>query len=174
MGPANWDKSGLVAQWDGFLADENDNDFHSWFDVSGASATGPNGGMIEGVLDLGAVYGTVPESIWVAVGTFETQNGGSLLHQFQVPPSLDGDGNIQIAEWIELELIPTSTLLGDANNDGVFSNLDIASFVLALTDPIAYQAKFPNVDPNVVLDMNHDGVVDNLDISAFVAALVGP
>ena len=172
--PANWEKSGVVAQWDGFLADENDNDFHSWFDISGTSATGPNGGMLEGVLDLQAVYGTVPETIWVAVGTFETQNGGSLLPQFQLPPSLDGDGNIEIAEWIELELVTTSTLLGDANNDGVFSNLDISSFVLALTDPVAYRASFPNVDPDVVLDMNHDGVLDNLDISAFVAALVGP
>jgi hypothetical protein len=70
--------------------------------------------------------------------------------------------------------IITAVVLGDANGDGVFSNLDIASFVLALTDPTAYQAKFPDMDPDLVLDMNQDGVFDNLDIAEFVAALTGP
>ena len=64
-------------------------------------------------------------------------------------------------------------VLGDANGDGAFNNLDIASFVLALTNPVAYQAMFPDVDPNVVLDMNGDGVFDDSDIASFVAALTG-
>ncbi len=64
-------------------------------------------------------------------------------------------------------------VLGDANDDGVFNNGDIASFVLALTNPDAYQAMFPDVDPNVVLDMNGDGAFNNGDIAAFVAALTG-
>ena len=64
-------------------------------------------------------------------------------------------------------------ILGDANDDGVLNNLDINSFVLALTNPVQYQAMFPNVDPDVVLDMNDDGVFDNLDIAGFVDALTG-
>ena len=64
-------------------------------------------------------------------------------------------------------------VLGDANDDGVLTNLDIASFVLALTNPVAYQAMFPDVDPDVVLDMNNDGVFSNLDIAGFVSALTG-
>jgi endonuclease I len=64
-------------------------------------------------------------------------------------------------------------ILGDANGDSVFNNLDIAAFVLALTNPVAYQAMFPDVDPDVVLDMNGDGGFDNLDIASFVAALTG-
>ena len=63
--------------------------------------------------------------------------------------------------------------MGDANDDGVLSILDIASFVLALTNSMAYQAMFPNVDHDVVLHMNGDGVFDNLDIPSFVAALTG-
>ena len=63
--------------------------------------------------------------------------------------------------------------LGDANGDGVFNNLDIASFVLALTNPVAYQVMFPDADPDVALDMNQDEVFDNLDIASFVAALTG-
>ena len=64
-------------------------------------------------------------------------------------------------------------VLGDANDDGVLSNLDIAAFVLALTNPVAYQAMYPDVDTDIVLDMNGDGVFDNLDIADFVDALVG-
>ena len=70
-------------------------------------------------------------------------------------------------------ILPTEIALGDANVDGVLSNLDIAPFVLALTNPVAYQAMFPDVDPNVVLDMNGDGGFDNADIAGFVAALTG-
>lgn len=64
-------------------------------------------------------------------------------------------------------------VLGDANDDGVFNNSDIAAFVLALTNTGAFQAMFPDVDPDVVLDMNGDGVFDNGDIASFVAALTG-
>lgn len=72
-------------------------------------------------------------------------------------------------------LVYTVTLVGDgdANGDGVFDNLDIAPFVLALTNLPAYQAMYPNVDPDVALDMNFDGGFDNLDIADFVAALTG-
>ncbi len=64
-------------------------------------------------------------------------------------------------------------ILGDANGDGVFNNADIASFVLALTNSVAYQAMFPNVNLDEVLDMNGDGVFNNGDIASFVAVLTG-
>lgn len=64
-------------------------------------------------------------------------------------------------------------VIGDANDDGVFNNADIASFVLALTNLVAYQAMFPKVDPDIILDMNGDGVFNNADIAGFVAALTG-
>ena len=70
-------------------------------------------------------------------------------------------------------LVVTQIVLGDADDDGVFNNEDIAAFVLALTDTAAYQAMFPNVDLDCQLDMNGDGVFDNNDIAAFVAALTG-
>ena len=68
---------------------------------------------------------------------------------------------------------PVGIVLGDADDEGTFNNLDISSFVLALTNLKAYQAMFPNVDPNVVLDMNGDGTFDNLDIADFVSTLTG-
>ena len=65
------------------------------------------------------------------------------------------------------------SLLGDANDDGEFNNLDIAAFVLALTDAKMYTLMYPNVDPDVVLDMDGDGLFDNLDLSGFVEVLTG-
>ena len=76
-------------------------------------------------------------------------------------------GGFEVA-WINLPII-----LGDANGDGAFNNLDVASFVLAFTNPVAYRSTILDVDPDVVFDMNGDGVFDNLDIASFVAALTG-
>ena len=82
-------------------------------------------------------------------------------------------GGFELTGGFGVAQINLQIILGDANGDSVFSNLDIAAFVLALTNPVAYQAMFPDVDPDVVLDMNGDGVFDNLDIASFVAALTG-
>jgi hypothetical protein len=62
---------------------------------------------------------------------------------------------------------------GDMNCDGVVNNFDISPFVLAVTDPVAYAAAYPECD---ILngDCNGDGVVNNFDISPFVGLLVEP
>ena len=82
-------------------------------------------------------------------------------------------GGFELTGGFGVAQINLQIVLGDANDDGVFNNLDIASFVLALTDPVTYQTMFPDVDTELVLDMNGDGVFDNLDIASFVAALTG-
>ena len=64
-------------------------------------------------------------------------------------------------------------VLGDANGNGVFNNLDIAAFVLASNNAKTYAADASKCDPKVVPDMNGDGVFDNGDIASFVAALTG-
>ena len=63
-------------------------------------------------------------------------------------------------------------LAGDANCDGEVTFDDINPFVLALTDPVAYQAAFPTC-PLLNADANGDGVVDFGDINPFVALLGG-
>ncbi len=110
----------------------------------GESASGTFDGLPEGAL----------------VGTY---NGVDLFITYA-----GGDGNDIVLTT------PNSPVLGDANGDGGLTNLDIASFVMALTNPIAYQAMYPEVDPDMLLDMNGDGSFDNLDIAGFVAALTGP
>jgi hypothetical protein len=87
------------------------------------------------------------------------------------------DGSVTYPGWniddIEIwGLLPLSAV-GDLNCDGAVDNFDINPFVLALTDPAAYQAAYP--DCNILnADCNGDGAVNNFDINPFVALLTQP
>ena len=59
---------------------------------------------------------------------------------------------------------------GDANCDGRLDNFDIDAFVLALTNPAAYAAAYPDCHLENA-DANGDGMVNNFDIDAFVELL---
>jgi hypothetical protein len=61
---------------------------------------------------------------------------------------------------------------GDLNCDSVRNAFDIDPFVLALTDPAAYAATYPNCLQNLA-DCNGDGAVDAFDIDPFVDLLTG-
>ncbi len=67
----------------------------------------------------------------------------------------------------------TPALIGDLNCDGAVDNGDIDAFVLALLDPAAFAAAFPDCNFDNA-DINQDGNVDNGDIDPFVALLTGP
>ena len=61
---------------------------------------------------------------------------------------------------------------GDTNCDGVVDFGDINSFVMALSDPTAWQETFPGCSI-MSADTNTDGEVDFGDINPFVALLSG-
>lgn len=63
------------------------------------------------------------------------------------------------------------TVRGDCDCDGVLTNFDIDPFVLALQDPAAYAAQFPDCAAACVADVNRDGAVNNFDLDPFVACL---
>ncbi len=65
-----------------------------------------------------------------------------------------------------------SHLPGDMNCDGVVGFADINAFVLALTNPAAYQTQYPDCDI-MNADTNGDGAVDFGDINPFVQLLTG-
>jgi hypothetical protein len=75
-----------------------------------------------------------------------------------------------VVYYDDLCLTPIIPLLGDLNCDGVLDFDDINPFVLALSDPVAYQAAYPECYVENA-DCNGDGVVDFDDINAFVALL---
>ncbi|HMP76542.1 MAG TPA: metallophosphoesterase [Kiritimatiellia bacterium] len=115
--PANWSKSGTIMQWGVFLADENDGGFHGWFNdagaplpngllynsmTSGLNNNGTNGnGVLEGVIDLAAHFGSFPTQLLVAVAPYGTLDAGSLVNSAQVPAG-NGNGNIEANEFLAL------------------------------------------------------------------------
>ncbi|MBL8878110.1 MAG: endonuclease/exonuclease/phosphatase family protein [Phycisphaerales bacterium] len=61
---------------------------------------------------------------------------------------------------------------GDLNCDDLVNNFDIDAFVLALTDPAAFEASYPGCEVSRA-DMNVDGAINNFDIDPFVMVLTG-
>lgn len=112
--PAPFAKAGTVAAGAGDLiavADENDNGFTGWFRIepSGgdtaltaaayASATGVNGGVVEGTVDLRAAFGSVPTTIYLAAVPYASADGGALVSAAQTPVG-NGDGNVSADEYV--------------------------------------------------------------------------
>ncbi len=130
---ANWAKSGQVADWSAYLADENNNDYESWFDVSGAAQamTGANGGVLEGTLDLAGEFGSLPTQLYLAVGVYQTQDGGTLQWTQQVPASINNNGNLDAGEYLLVDLadLGGSECPADVNADGTI-DLDDLSILL--------------------------------------------
>lgn len=99
VGPI-WRKSSSVMAFDAFLAGQGTGATHRWFDRNGAafvnlrvarSATRyDKSGVLEGVLDLQALYGEIPPVLYLAAAPFATGPGGSLVAAQQWPA---GNGN---------------------------------------------------------------------------------
>lgn len=111
---APFGKPGAVAVGTGqmrFLADENDNDFEGWFRLeavggdtllTGApydAATGANGGVVEGSVDLITAFGSVPAAVSLSAVLYATGDGGALVPAAQTPAG-DGDGDVDAAEFV--------------------------------------------------------------------------
>jgi len=164
MQTAPWAKAGQVAGWAAFLADENNNDFVSWFDTAAtnAAATGPNGGVLEGTIHLAEAFGNIPETVCLAFGAYQDNDGGALVSALQVPASVDGNGHLEPNEHVCLSTI----LAGDVNEDWQVAADDVGPFVQVLlgldTAPRHMAAA----------DIDASGVANGGDIPAFVALLM--
>lgn len=118
---APWAKSGLVGQYDLFLSDENDNSWAGWYTADGSYLTDTtivqwasspwHGGVLEGTVNLNEFFGFVPETLYLAVGSYETWDDGTL--QWQVPPPIIQNGNIEPEEFY---LYPTPVKVSDEQN----------------------------------------------------------
>ena len=97
MVDAPWLKSGKVASFDAYLAREGENGWTGWFENQGA-ALSAGGSVLEGWIDLQGEFGFLPDTVYLALGIYQTPDNGCLIGQ--VPPSLDGDGDIDGNEYI--------------------------------------------------------------------------
>ena len=136
--------------WDAFLADENDNDYEGWTDNEGSAsaATGANGGVLEGVIDLTDEFGEIPDEVRVAVALFATGDGGALV---QVLAALNANGSVDAGEYLTL-VLAAAPVTGDYNGDGYVDAADYTVWRDALHSTTELAA-----------DGNNDGVVDIAD-----------
>jgi hypothetical protein len=85
-----------------------------------------------------------------------------------------GDGTICTAGACPTGDPCAGVLLGDTDGSGAVNNFDIDAFVLAVSDPANYIARYCAEDVACLLcraDLDRSGSVNNFDIDAFVACL---
>jgi hypothetical protein len=71
--------------------------------LSPAFAVG-RGAVVEGSLNLVDVFGSRPATIYVAVGAWATADGGALVPGSQSPPTVDGNGDLDVSEVAEINV----------------------------------------------------------------------
>lgn len=161
-----WAKAGQVADWSAFLADENNNDYEGWFDlgpgVAAQAATGPNGGWLEGTIDVTTQLGSLPETIYLAFGAYATADAGALVPALQIAASVNGNGTIDATEYAPFQTF----LRGDVDANWRVDVSDIPGFVDVLlgNETGAFEMR--------AADMNAAGGPNADDISGFIAALL--
>ena len=122
-GVAPWAKAGLIAVTNTkpYMATESQNAYVVWNNAGAGSQiakSSTTSGVFEGVIDLAAAFGAVPQNIYLAAAAWATADGGALVNQ-----SPAGSGpNLDPAEFF---VIPTSALR-DHNADGTFDRVDPA------------------------------------------------
>jgi hypothetical protein len=170
---AMWAKAGQVAAWDAFLADENNNDYEGWFDALGSTQamTGPNGGVLEGTINLRDQYGSLPAVIHLAMAPYATADGGGLIHTSQVPASADNNRNVDAGEYVPVLLCDIGGLEApaDFDDDCDIDQVDFATFRTCITGP---NAGPPGVGCQEV-DLDGDLDIDQVDFGIFQQCLSG-
>lgn len=101
---APWAKVGRVMQWSAFLGNESTNNWSGWFDAQGV-VKNASGQFLEGTIDLLSELGYIPQNVYLAIGLYHTQDGGSLQAQC---PAGNGNGDIEQNEFIVYNIPITS------------------------------------------------------------------
>jgi len=160
MGPAMWGKAGSVAGWDAFIGNENDNNWSGWFDSTGATQLAV-GSVLEATVDLVGEMGALPETVHLGVLSYGSADGATLNMTNQVGVTLDGDGDFDGDEFVEVSLcslMAGGCCAADLTGEGDLNFLDVSAFLSAfgMQDPVA--------------DFTGEGDFNFLDVSAFLSA----
>ena len=124
---------------------------------------------------------TGQSDVFLGVGSFGISKAGTGQPQDVYFGFGDENGGLKGNSFHQFSSLPDATVvkqcqgytLGDADCSQAVDGFDIAPFVLALTDPDAYAAAYPNCNAVCTCDVNQDGGVDGFDIAPFVECLTG-
>jgi hypothetical protein len=111
--------------------------------------------LTQGYIDAVFGFGGDPAFRDIVLDFTDAQQGVMRLDLFAA------SNQVQTRPWV----------IGDFTGDDRIDTADINAFILALTDPTAFAATYPWVDPAGV-DPNGDGQINTADINPFIAALV--
>jgi len=91
-----WAKAGEVANWDVFLANESINNWGGWFDQDGRVELA-TGSVLEGLIRVDEQGPDLPDTLFIALATYSTEDGGALLQQLPVG---NGNGDVEADEYV--------------------------------------------------------------------------
>ena len=129
--PAPWAKAGLMAIGGDkpYLAGESKSTYAAWNNAKGPTSLTKsrlNSGVLEGVIDLVAEFGSVPPNVYVAAVAYGTEDGQGINSQ---APTGNGNNNLEPGEFLR---IPTAAV-SDRKLNGSYDILD-AERSFAVTD----------------------------------------
>jgi len=121
-GPAPWGKSGFIAIGGDkpFLAGESTTTYAGWNNTKGPTSLSKarlNSGVMEGVVDLIAEFGSLPENIYLAAVAYGTRDGDGINSQ---APSGNGNNNVEPGEFLRIPIRAVS----DRRLNGTYDVLD--------------------------------------------------
>ena len=118
--PSAWAKNGYVFLGSNYIyiAGEGDNSWSGWFNATNTAVTNrkvdATFNYLEGEIDLVDNFGSVPDAVYLAVGTYPTGDAVDLNNQ--VPAAWDVNENIEVTELLR---VPIASVR-DEDADGVF------------------------------------------------------
>ncbi|MCX8056692.1 MAG: T9SS type A sorting domain-containing protein [Ignavibacteria bacterium] len=136
-----WAKTGKVMQWDAFLGNESTNNWSGWFDTQGI-VKNASGQFLEGAINLQSELGYIPKRVYIAIGAYQTQDGGALQAQC---PSGNGNGDLEANEFY-LYNLPLTQIKDE--------HIPILSFELRQNYPNPFNAK-----TNIIFSIPEDDYV---------------
>jgi hypothetical protein len=120
--PAPWTKSGFLAipSDKPYLAGEHETTYAGWFNTKAPTSlfkSPVNSGAMEGVIDLVAEFGRVPDHIYVAAVAYANPDGGGINSQ---APAGNGNSNLEPNEFLHIPV----RAIADRKLNGVYDILD--------------------------------------------------
>ena len=150
-----WGKWGQVMAYDAFLAGHGASQSNGWFNWFGQpfgdltvarSATRLlKDGLLEGVIDLQALYGTIPPVLHLAAAAFEPGLGGEMRPARQCPP---GNGNNQL-EPVDFLAVNTAAITLPSCDRGPVISGQPRDVTVSRGQPASFQVTVCGADPLV-------------------------